>query len=117
MKSTIINRLPNYLYPLIVTIICIGVFISFHNSIGNGLFALTIFPVAIASWFLGIRAGIIWFIIFLGINVTFIFFFEGSENHKELLISSIPSSISILVVGIGTGWIRTLNQKIKIELT
>lgn len=117
MKRTILNRLPIFFYPLIATIIYIGIFVVLHESIDNGMFALAIFPVAIASWFLGIRVGIIWFIIFLGINVSFIFFFESSENHKELLISSLSGSLFVLMVGIGAGWIRTLNQKIKIELT
>jgi diguanylate cyclase (GGDEF)-like protein len=106
-----INRMPKFVFLLATTILYILIFLSLHSSIGDGISALSLFPVALASWFLGIRGGLTWSFLFLFLNLI-LFQTTGDQGIQwDNIIHGLPGFLSVFLVGIGTGWIRELNQK------
>lgn len=117
MANKFFKNIPTYFFPLLSTLIYIGIFWVFHNTLGGGLYSLAIFPVAITTWFYGIRSGLIWGFLFFLINVSMIYLFNFANSHNGFFLYSITGSISILIVVLITGWIRNLNLKLMKELS
>src|SRR5690606_23131787 len=113
MTNKFFNSIPKYFFPLLSTLVYIGLFWAFHSTLGGGLYTLAIFPAAITSWYYGIRAGIIWGFLFFLSNLVMIIVFDINTLHKEFFLYSIPGSFSIFIGVLITGWIRNLNLKLK----
>ncbi|MDO9086436.1 MAG: diguanylate cyclase [Anaerolineaceae bacterium] len=112
----LINRMPKFVFPLAATLLYILIFISFQEMIGGGLAAFSMFPVILAGWFLGINAALFWSLIVLILNIILYSTFIGVENTGTYLLEAFPAFLSIFAAGVVAGWIRSLDQKNKLEL-
>jgi diguanylate cyclase (GGDEF)-like protein len=105
-----------FTFPVFATVIYICVFYPLHNLVGDGVTALSIFPVALAGWLLGIQWGILWSIIFLFLNIALFLVVGDLPLAKILLSADTARFLSLLCVGIASGWVGNLNKRVKKEL-
>lgn len=102
---------------MIATLLYIAIFWIFHRFLGGGLYILTIFPIALIGWLYGVRISLLSSFIFILMNLALIYFFDFTEIHEEKFWSTLPGFFSIIAFGIGAGWLRDLNLKLKKELS
>lgn len=117
MKNNIINKIPKFVFPVSATVLYTLIFLILHAKMGNGISALSIFPVALTGWYFGVKWGIFSSIILLFLNYHLFFYLSGIHGAEIALKAGFTGFISVIIVGIGSGVLHNLNQKIKHELT
>ena len=117
MANKNLKGIPKYIYPLTAALLYAVIFWIFHRFLGAGLYILAIFPIAITSWFYGVRAGLLIIFLFVLLNLIMIFTFGVEENHISEFFDLIPGLLTIIIITIGFGWARKLNLRIKQELS
>ncbi len=117
MKRISFMKIPKFVYPLIATALYGMLFLVLHEKMGNGISALSIFPVALAGWYFGIKWGIFAGFSILLLNFQLFYFFSSLYATEISLRSGLAGFISVILVGIGSGYLHTLNQKINQELS
>ncbi len=117
MRKNLVNRIPNYIIPLVAIILYTGIFLIFHSKLGSGVSALSIFPVALVGWYYGMKWGIFASILVMVLNLHLMFFIGGWSIDEVILTAGIPGFISVIITGIGAGFLHRLNQKVKKDLT
>jgi diguanylate cyclase (GGDEF)-like protein len=116
MSKKSFSKPRNLISPFIATLLYTVIFFPLHSLMGDGVSALSLFPVAIAGWFLGIYGGLLWSVFILILDIT-LFVHEGELSHTRILLSGgVVGFLSTMVIGIASGWARELNEKIKKEL-
>lgn len=114
--SNMRDRLTSFLPPLVATILYIVIFFPLQPFLGYGVSALSIFPVAIAGWFLGVRGGLAWSVFVFVIDLLLIIIEGGVNDPASFFKAGGPGFLSMIIVGVAAGWVRDLNIKINKEL-
>lgn len=117
MRNNIFSKIPKFVFPLGTTVLYALLFLTLHAKLGNGISALSIFPVALTGWYYGVKWGIFASITLLFLNYHLFYYLSGIHGAEMALKTGITGFVSVIFVGIGAGVLHRLNQKIKQELT
>jgi len=117
LKNKQKDRIPKYIFFFATLIIYVVIFLLFHSAFGSGISALSIFPVALVSFYYGLKWGIFACILVLVLNFHLMFFISGMLVDEVILKAGIPGYLSVIFAGIGVGFIHRFNQKNKKDLT
>lgn len=86
-------------------------FLPLHHATGDIASALTVLPVAVAGWLMGLRMGILAALIFIPVNIA-LFNYVG-RSGLELTVARWPGVASSLVVGVTVGWLSDLLKAVR----
>jgi diguanylate cyclase (GGDEF)-like protein len=118
MRSLLKRDYPNYVKAIILVVVYIFLFYILHPFMGDGVSALSLFPVALIGWLYGIQGGMLGSVILAVIDI-FLFWLEGDVPiHLILLQGGTAGFFSLVFIGIASGWIRIIyekNKKIVVE--
>lgn len=117
VQTDFFHRIPKFVIPLSVAILYIGIFIIFQSKLDVGISALSIFPVALVGWHYGIKWGVFTSIIILFLNFHLFYFMIGMPITEIFVKAGVPGFFSVIVAGIGSGFLHRLNQKDKRDLS
>ncbi|MBW6472277.1 MAG: GAF domain-containing protein [Anaerolineaceae bacterium] len=117
MKNNILNKIPKFVFPVSATVLYTLIFLVLHAKLGNGIAALSIFPVALSGWYYGVKWGIFSSFILLFLNYQLFYYLSGVHAAEISFKAGVTGFASVIMVGIGSGVLHKLNQKIKHELT
>lgn len=86
------------------------IFFTLYPSVGVGVAAFAVVPMAVAGWFLGIRGSLLFGVL----NVLFSFFLLRlvGDPNADNLISNLSASFAFTLVGMMAGWIRELVNRV-----
>jgi diguanylate cyclase (GGDEF)-like protein len=104
-------QIPKYLFFFSTLIIYVVVFLIFHSTFGSGISALSIFPVALVGLYYGLKWGIFAGILVLVLNFHLMFFISGMSIDDVIVNAGIPGYFSVILAGIGAGFIYRINKK------
>ncbi|WKZ37245.1 MAG: EAL domain-containing protein [Anaerolineales bacterium] len=108
-------RVPAQVYPRIgIALLSMGVyalvFYVLYPSIGGIVAALCIFPLVVIGWLLGVYGGLVFGILSFPLNV-FMSRLMGYPS-TETISHFLTGSLIITLVGMGTGWIKGLLDRL-----
>jgi diguanylate cyclase (GGDEF)-like protein len=105
------NKTIPYIIIVLTYAFYVLIFGLFHHQLGVGLGAVATIPVMGASWYFGMKGGVLTAILSVLANVAFLL----SESHaNEVLLSSPGSSIGVLVlilIGLVVGYLGTVTRQ------
>lgn len=88
-------------------------FQTLYPFVGDASAAFNVLPAAVFGWFFKIRGGFLYGLISFPLNLV-LFYSQGNSLSSHLLPTFAASS-AFALTGMGVGWIKNLNTKIKIQ--
>ncbi|MDX1689222.1 MAG: PAS domain S-box protein [Candidatus Promineifilaceae bacterium] len=91
-------------------------FFLLHPRMGGGVAALSILPVLLSGWALGIRAGLAAGVLTIVLN-TLLLNLAGEGGWDVVWrIGGGPGSLTLILGGAGAGWVRNLHRRYQEEI-
>lgn len=91
-------------------------FFLLHPQMGGSVAALSILPVLLTGWALGIRAGLVTGVLVIFLN-TLLLNLAGEVGWDVVWrIGGGPGSLALILGGMGAGWVRNLHRRYEEEI-
>lgn len=95
----------------------IGIYVLLHRAFGSTVTALSVVPVALISWWLGRRNGLIALVGAIGLNVLLMLAFGGKViSDPTLWAGTLFGSLVLLVFVLAFSAVHDLNHRLQVEL-
>jgi len=98
-----------------LAVIYTGMFLALYSRLEGATYGLSIIVVAIAGWQFGLGGGVLTALILLPINLLLSQWTE-QPGWANALLRSGTTSLFLLLIGGGLGWLRDLRQQLQAEI-
>ncbi len=117
MKNKSLTQTSKIIIATVAFLVYATIFNLFHTTLGSGVSALSIFPVALIGWYFGLKWGIVASLFALVLNYHLFYYISGMSSVEISMDAGIPGFVSVVLAGAGAGILHRLNKRVKNDLS